>query len=219
MLPENGSRIRWIKIEEKARKSGISSETVRKYLVQFQRGRLVRRVVSPEETPPGVYYQRAVNELVHDATAAFIEEAREQLGSDFEPMRHEFESFEAIMRSLDVEHKKLLGTKDELAQTREQGRLLIFYMHLFGVLYANVLITYSDIWPPEDAHEFLEIVVRALMAPFLRQIGKITHPILGRCKYSSQNAVEALTAGLGHAIAKHNAICDQFEELIKRPRQ
>jgi len=63
MLPQDGTRVGWSKLERQAEDMGMSLRTLRKHLDRFQEARVVARAVDTEARPPRVYYQLLTPEI------------------------------------------------------------------------------------------------------------------------------------------------------------
>jgi len=63
MLPQDGTRVGWSKLEKQAEDIGMSLRTLRKHLDRCQQARVVARIVDTEARPPRVYYQLLTPEI------------------------------------------------------------------------------------------------------------------------------------------------------------
>jgi hypothetical protein len=206
MLPRDGRRVRWIKIEKKARRSGTSLGTVRKYLTKLERGRLVQRIIASQETPPGVYYQRTLDryfQSVHTLIASLSPTSQKDLR---EWGAHHIESFEGFTEALTESLKQLHKIKDDSKIEDEQGRLFLLYGNFFLLFLSCVLVDYSDTGPSGEEKVYFQEILDVLIGPMLHGIAMIADPLFGRCKYSMEDARQVISENLPSQLKSYDAL-------------
>lgn len=205
-IPEDGSRIRWIDLERKARQAGVSLSTMRKYLDRLENGPAIAREVDMTARPPAVYYRRIYDKYfqgIRHTLEAATPEFRKYLGEGAPAMR---ESFSGFTEGLAANLKRLHRIKDYGELTQHQGELLLYYGNTFLAVLTHVFEDYSCTNPPEKAKAFLDEAVEILIKPMLRGMAKILDPKLPRDKYAMQNIREALAEGLLHELRRYPKI-------------
>jgi hypothetical protein len=205
-IPEDGERIRWIDLEEKAKSVGVSLSTMRKYLAKLETARAIERQVDPDARPPAVYYRRAYDKYfqgIEQAITAATPEFRHYLGEEAPAMK---QSFRGFTESLAGNTKRLHGIKDYEELTQRQGELFLYYANTFLAILSHIFEDYSCTNPPEKARAFLDEAIEVLVKPMLRGMAQIFDPELPRDKYAIQNMRGALFDGLIQELKRYPEI-------------
>jgi len=205
-IPRDGSRVRWIDLEAKARQAGVSLTTMRKYLDRLESGPAIAREVDMISRPPAVYYRRMYDkyfEGIDQAITAATPEFREYLGEQAPAMK---ESFRGFTEGLAGNTKKLHGIKDYEELTQRQGELFLYYANTFLAILSHIFEDYSCTNPPEKARAFLDEAIEVLVKPMLRGMTRIFDPELPRDKYAIQNMRGALFDGLIQELKRYPEI-------------
>jgi len=215
LIPEDDKGIRWIDLERKARSLGISLSTVRKYFTRLETGRIIERRVDQDARPPAVYYRRTHDRYFKDivkSTATTTPAFQEYLKDLGEIHLESFATFnEALASSL----KKLHKMRSAHDVEDEQGRLFLFYGNMFLCILSNLLTDYSDTASPEEADSFFREALNALLLPLLSAMAKIADPKFGRCKYTMEDARQAIAESLSAQLKHYKRYRAAFRERVE----
>jgi DNA-binding transcriptional ArsR family regulator len=149
MLPQDGTRLGWSKLEKQAEDTGMSLRTLRKHLDRCQQAGVMARSVDTEARPPRVYYQLLTPEI-----------------------------FSGVIDSLLIMEQDIARFRAQISKIKNPRHLRkvldVFFESETCLLMAELLCIWRrgiDIHEDQQARSFYKIMIENYIAPRITELG------------------------------------------------
>jgi DNA-binding HxlR family transcriptional regulator len=174
LLPEDGSRIQYKELRERAAKGSMGFDTLHRHLPELERDMLVLREVDSTTRPPTVWYRRAID--------AFF------------PLGREF--YEHVVLDREDRLGKILSIEDVRERDRQVVRYLVEQRYAIDAFLQRLLelastglvqpekledeARYRGEQDPERILEFVDTAMEIHLFPWIERLASRLNPSTGR---------------------------------------
>lgn len=170
LLPADGTLLQYKELKAQAREQGLSYRQLTKCLPELEKNTQVIREVDDTARPPTVHYRRAIDEF-------FIE------GKDF---------YQEVVLDKDDELGRILQKKDPVERFKKLSSRLFLELTTMAALIDRVLEHCAGGMLPEETEEYVDVVFRIHLLPWIKRLAKAACTPDGPGKFELETALDPL---------------------------
>ena len=170
LIPEDGSRIQYKDLRAKVAKAGMGFDTLHRYLPDLERASQVLREVDATTRPPTVWYRRLIDDFFPE-------------GKDF---------YLDIVQDRRREWDRILKIESFDKRTIECATRLALELSGMACFVDNVLAYALRGMPPDVADEYLDVVIKIHLYPWIKRLARLTYYENGLDKWELECAKDII---------------------------
>ena len=170
LIPEDGTRIQYKELRGKVAKTGISFDTLHRYLPDLERTSQILREVDATTRPPTVWYRRLIEDFYPE-------------GKDF---------YLDIVQDRGREWDRILKIEPFDKRTIECATRLALELSGMAVFVDNVLAYALRGMPPDVANEYLDVVMKIHLYPWIHRLASFVYRENGLDKWELECAKDIM---------------------------